>query len=67
MCMNGIRLRMSLLFQKKSIHTLENKVLMHQCAIAQRISKSIASPIPPQKGRANQLAWGGACCNVQNC
>ena len=54
MCMNGIRLRMSLLFQKKSIHTLENKVLMHQCAIAQRISKQKASPIPPQKGRANQ-------------
>ena len=27
-----------ILFQKKSIHTLENKVLMHQCAIAQRIS-----------------------------
>ena len=23
---------------EKSIHTLENKVLMHQCAIAQRIS-----------------------------
>ena len=54
MCMNGIQLRMSLLFQKKSIHTLENKVLMHQCAIAQRISKQKASPIPPQKGRANQ-------------
>ena len=43
-----------ILFQKKSIHTLENKVLMHQCAIAQRISKQKASPIPPQKGRANQ-------------
>ena len=28
-----------ILFQKKSIHTLENKVLMHQCAI-------VASPIP---------------------
>jgi hypothetical protein len=41
-------------FREKSIYTLENKVLMHQCAIAQRISKSIASPIPPQKGRANQ-------------
>ena len=27
-----------ILFQKKSIHTIENKVLMHQCAIAQRIS-----------------------------
>ena len=39
---------------EKSIHTLENKVLMHQCAIAQRISKQKASPIPPQKGRANQ-------------
>jgi len=23
-----------ILFQKKSIHTLENKVLMHQCAIS---------------------------------
>ena len=59
-----------ILFQKKSIHTLENKVLMHQCAIAQRISKQKASPIlnglytpfgspvpggqKPQKGRANQ-------------
>ena len=31
-----------ILFQKKSIHTLENKVLMHQCAIAQlRISRRI--------------------------
>ena len=49
MCINGI-----FYFREKSIHTLENKVLMHQCAIAQRISKSIASPIPPQKGRANQ-------------
>ena len=43
-----------ILFQKRSIHTLENKVLMHQCAIAQRISNQKASPIPPQKGRANQ-------------
>ena len=42
------------LFQQKSIHTLENKVLMHQCAIAQRISKQKASPIPA-RSRASLL------------
>jgi len=33
-----------ILFQKKSIHTLENKVLMHQCAISAKDIKQKTSP-----------------------
>ena len=32
-----------ILFQKKSIHTLENKVLMHQCAISAKDIKQKTS------------------------
>ena len=63
-----------ILFQKKSIHTLENKVLMHQCAIAQRISKSIASPIlnslytlfgsPVPGGQKPQRGTNGRCSTL---
>ena len=52
-------------FREKNIHTLENKVLMHQCAIAQRISTYTLNnfeQLLQQEKQASWLAlplWGG--------
>jgi len=44
-----------ILFQKKSIHTLENKVLMHQCAISAKDIKINSLSHPSPKGNQRSL------------